>query len=353
MADSRRDTSQTRAQIRRLAYTFGFDVVGFTHPELPSADRQGLQAFLQAGHHGTMGWMAEKEEFRCDPAKMWPEVRTVLVLGMNYGPDHDPLERLKHRHEGVISVYAQGKDYHKVMKGRMKELCKQLKKRLGGDFRVYVDTAPVMEKPLAAQTALGWQGKHTCLVSRKFGSWLFLGEIFTSLILSPDPPETDHCGSCTRCLDICPTNAFPAPGVLDARRCISYLTIEHKGQIPLEFRKAMGNRIYGCDDCLAVCPWNKFARTAGESAFHLREALRAPLLAELAQLDDAGFRAMFSGSPVKRIGRDRFVRNVLVAIGNSEDLELLPVAARLTEDHSELVREMAVWAMGELQALRP
>jgi epoxyqueuosine reductase len=275
-------------------------------------------------------------------------VRSVIMLGINYGPDHDPLEALQRHDRGIVSVYAQGDDYHEVIKPRLKELARWLVGEAGGDVKVFVDTAAVMEKPLAAAAGLGWQGKHTNLVSREFGSWLFLGAVFTTLDLPPDQPDADHCGSCQACLDICPTAAFPAPYRLDARRCISYLTIEHKGPIARELRPLMGNRIYGCDDCLAVCPWNKFAQVGREAKLAARDMLRAPKLAELAALDDAGFRALFAKTAVKRTGRDRFVRNVLIAIGNSGDVALAPAAERLLGDGSALVRGAAVWALGRL-----
>jgi epoxyqueuosine reductase len=295
-----------------------------------------------------MGWMAANAERRGDPGALWPEVRSILMLGVNYGPDSDPLAVLKEQNRGAISVYARGDDYHDLIKTRLKQIGRWLIDRAGGDVKVFVDTAPVMEKPLAAAAGLGWQGKHTNLVSRQFGSWLFLGAIFTTVDLPPDAPESDHCGVCRACLDVCPTAAFPAPYQLDARRCISYLTIEHKGQIPRELRPLMGNRIYGCDDCLAVCPWNKFAVVGRETKLAARQALRAPALADLARLDAAAFRALFAKSAVKRIGRARFVRNVLIAIGNSNDISLAGEAERLLDDESPLVRGAAVWALGRL-----
>lgn len=334
--------------IRAKALELGFDSVGFAPASLPSSAQSGLQEFIAAGHHGDMQWMEEKADRRADPKTLWPEAQSIIVLGHNYAPDFDPMEKLAQKQIGVISSYALNKDYHDVIKKRLKQLGRWLCESYGCEIKVFVDTAPVMEKPLAQQAGIGWQGKHTCVVSREFGSWLFIGNIFTTLPLEPDAAETDHCGNCTRCMDICPTQAFTGERKLDARKCISYLTIEHKGQIPLEFRKAIGNRIYGCDDCLAVCPWNKFAQTAQEQAYHPREALKAPLLRELVQLDDTAFRTLFSGSPVKRIGRDRFVRNVLIAIGNSNDRSLLPVIAPLLEDDNTLVREMAQWAANEL-----
>jgi len=295
-----------------------------------------------------MTWLATTAARRGAPSALWPEVRSVIMLGMNYGPDGDPLAILKARAHGAISVYAQGDDYHDVIKARLKQLARWLTGQAGGDVKVFVDTAAVMEKPLAARAGLGWQGKHTNLVSRHYGSWLFLGAIFTTLRLPADKAEDDACGSCRACLDICPTAAFPQPYRLDARRCISYLTIEHKGPIPRELRASMGNRIYGCDDCLAVCPWNKFAVQGREAKLAARENLRAPGLAELSRLDDAQFRTLFAKSPVKRTGRDRFVRNVLIAIGNSDDVSLAPEAERLLDDASPLVRGAAVWALSRL-----
>jgi epoxyqueuosine reductase len=295
-----------------------------------------------------MEWMATTAARRGNPRALWPQVRSVIVLGLNYGPDTDPLAILRRRDRGAISVYAQADDYHDIIKPRLKALARWLIAQAGGDVKVFVDTAAVMEKPLAAAAGLGWQGKHTNLVSRQFGSWLFLGAIFTTLDLPPDAPETDYCGTCRACIDICPTAAFPAPYRLDARRCISYLTIEHKGPIPRELRAAIGNRIYGCDDCLAVCPWNKFARTGHEMRLASRDELHAARLVDLARLDDTAFRKMFSKSPVKRIGRDRFVRNVLIAIGNSDDTTLAAEAVRLLADSSPLVRGAAVWALSRL-----
>jgi epoxyqueuosine reductase len=299
-----------------------------------------------------MAWMARNAERRGDPRAMWPQARSIVMLGVNYGPDDDPLAILKDSARGAVSVYARGDDYHELIKPRLKNLGRWLIANGGGDIKVFVDTAAVMEKPLAAAAGLGWQGKHTNLVSRQLGSWLFLGAIFTTLDLPADAPERDHCGNCHACLDICPTAAFPAPYRLDARRCISYLTIEHKGQIPRELRPLMGNRIYGCDDCLAVCPWNKFAVAGREAKLAAREVLRAPRLADLARLDDAAFRALFSKSAVKRIGRARFVRNVLIAVGNSGDAALAAEAERLLDDASPLVRGAAVWALGRLDRTR-
>jgi epoxyqueuosine reductase len=323
-----------------------------TRPDAIPRAAAGLRAFLETGSHGDMDWMARNADRRGDPRTLWPEVRAIVMLGLNYGPQDDPLAILKERRHGAISVYAQGDDYHDLLKPRLKSLARWLVDKAGGDVKIFVDTAPVMEKPLAQAAGLGWQGKHTNLVSRAQGSWLFLGAIFTTLELPPDSPERDHCGSCRACLDICPTAAFPAPYRLDARRCISYLTIEHKGPIPRAVRAKLGNRIYGCDDCLAVCPWNKFAQSGREAKLAARAALGAPSLAELSRLDDAGFRALFSKSPVKRIGRARFLRNVLIAIGNAGDTALVPDAERLLDDTSALVRGAAVWALGRLDRKR-
>jgi epoxyqueuosine reductase len=316
--------------------------------EAPPQARERLEAWLADGHHGSMDWMAATAERRADPKALWPETRSVIVLGVNYGPADDPLRTLGARDRGTISIYARGRDYHDVVKGKLKELAGYLTARSGADVKVFVDTAPVMEKPLAEAAGLGWQGKHTVLVSRAFGNWLFLGSIFTTAELPLDAPEADHCGSCRRCLDVCPTDAFPAPYQLDARRCISYLTIEHKGHIAPELRPRIGNRIFGCDDCLAVCPWNKFAEVGREARLSQREDLAAPPLADLADLDDAAFRARFASTPIKRTGRDRFVRNVLIAIGNSGDAALAEEAVRLLDDASPLVRAMAVWATARL-----
>ena len=337
-----------RESIRARAREEGFDAAGFTRARPPEGAAEGLNSFLAQGLHGDMGWMQTTSERRADPKALWPEAKSIVTLGVNYAPAHDPLEALARRDRGAVSVYAQGDDYHEVLKRRLKRLASWIGETYDAEVKIFVDTAPVMEKPLAAVSGIGWQGKHTNLVSREFGSWLFLGSVFTTLELPPDEPERDHCGSCSRCLDICPTRAFPAPYQIDARRCISYLTIEHKGHIAREFREPIGNRIYGCDDCLAVCPWNKFAQSSREMAFRPRIELTAPLLRELSMLDDSAFREVFRRSPVKRIGRDRFVRNVLIAIGNSGDSKLAPAAeARLT-DASPLVRAMAVWALSKL-----
>jgi epoxyqueuosine reductase len=342
------DAQKLSTAIRAQAQAQGFDACRFTDAELPELTSMRLEEAVMEGRHGTMEWLADTLPRRRDPRAMWLQARSAIVLGMNYGPDHDPLEILEMRDRGAISVYAQNRDYHDVIKGRLKHVAQAVASLTGGEVKVFVDTAPLMEKPLAAQAGLGWQGKHTNLVSREFGSWLFLGVILTQAHLPPDEPEQDHCGNCRACLDICPTKAFPRPYQLDARRCISYLTIEHKGPVPHEFRTAIGNRIYGCDDCLAVCPWNKFASTAREARLKARPDLTAPPLAQLAKLDDAAFRAHFSGSPVKRIGRNRFIRNVLIAIGNSGDAALAGSAVPHLRDPDRLVRGAAVWALSRL-----
>ncbi|HTZ04096.1 MAG TPA: tRNA epoxyqueuosine(34) reductase QueG [Xanthobacteraceae bacterium] len=338
--------------LAEAARALGFDAIGVARPDAIAQAAPRLAAFLAAGAHGDMGWLADNAARRADPRVLWPDVRSVIMLGLNYGPDEDPLAVLQQRLCGGISVYARGDDYHEVIKPRLKALGRWLIDAAGGDVKVFVDTAAVMEKPLAAASGLGWQGKHTNLVSRQFGSWLFLGAIFTTLDLPADDAEGDHCGQCRACLDVCPTAAFPAPYRLDARRCISYLTIEHKGPIPRELRAPIGNRIYGCDDCLAVCPWNKFAVAGREAKLAARARLRAPRLADLARLDDAAFRALFAKSPVKRIGRARFVRNVLIAIGNAADASLAGEAERLLGDASPLVRGAAVWALSRLDRPR-
>lgn len=335
--------------IRDRALGLGFDAVGFAPASLGGQARAGLAEFLAAGRHGDMGWMAERSDQRGDPAALWPEARSVVSLGMSYAPEGDPLATLARPDRGNISVYARHRDYHDVVKGKLKHLAQFMVSRFGPEVKVFVDTAPVMEKPLAREAGLGWQGKHTNLVSRRHGSWLFLGEIYTTLDLPPDAPHADRCGSCARCLAACPTDAFPAPYKLDATRCISYLTIEHRGPIPVELRAAMGNRVYGCDDCLAACPWNRFAQAGREAKLRARDDLTAPALAELGMLDDAGFRARFAGSPIKRVGRDRFARNVAIAIGNSGDAALLPVAERLGGDADPVVSEAAEWAMARLR----
>jgi epoxyqueuosine reductase len=338
----------TEDLIRAEAAKLGFDACRFADAREGWAASERLAEFVDHGRHGEMGWMAETLERRSHPTAMWEGARSAVMLGVNYGPDSDPLEALEAKDRATISVYAQGDDYHELIKKRLKRLATWLQGRFGGQLKVFVDTAPLMEKPLAERSGLGWQGKHTNLVSREFGSWLFLGSILTELELTSDGPSGGACGQCQACLDICPTKAFPAPYQLDARRCISYLTIELKGPIPVEFRPALGNRIYGCDDCLAVCPWNKFAAVSREQALHARDALRSPALEDLARLDDPSFRALFSKSPVKRIGRDRFIRNVLYAIGNSGEARLAEVARDLLADPAPVVRGAAVWALSRL-----
>jgi len=323
----------------------GFAVIRIAESDaIPQAADQ-LEAWLAKGHHGDMDWLEERRDERADPRKLWSEVRSVVMLGMNYAGEGDPLAMLAERGKAAISLYARRRDYHDVIKGKLKNVAGLLAARGGADVKVFVDTAPVMEKPLAQAAGLGWQGKHTVLVSREHGSWLLLGAIYTTATLPADAPESDHCGSCTRCLDICPTNAFPQPYQLDARRCIAYLTIEHRGHIDVELRPGIGNRVFGCDDCLAVCPWNKFAEAAQETRLALKGELEALPLADLARLDDAAFRALFAGTPVKRTGRDRFIRNVLIAIGNSGRPDLAGSAAALVTDTSPLVRAMAAWAL--------
>ncbi len=340
--------TRLRAFLEAEARAIGFDTIGVTGPDtIPQAPKR-LQVFLANGHHGSMDWLESRADERGDPQTLWRDVRSVIMLGMNYGPDSDPRAILPRKDRAAISVYAQNRDYHDVVKGKLKMLAGKFAARAGADVKVFVDTAPVMEKPLAGQAGLGWQGKHTNLVSRGFGSWLFLGSIFTTADLERNTAVIDHCGRCTACQDACPTAAFPAPYRLDARRCISYLTIENKEPIPHEFRKALGNRIYGYDDCLAACPWNKFAQIAREAKFTARDELRAPRLGHLLTLDDPAFRALFSGSPIKRIGRDRFLRNVLVAAGNSGDHALIAPCKALLDDPNPLVRGAAVWALSQL-----
>ncbi len=338
--------------LKRRARALGFDAAGIARADEAWEAGARLAEFVAEGRHGEMRWMEDTLARRSAPTAMWADARSALVVALNYGPDHDPLETLAQRETGNISVYARGRDYHDVIKTRLKQLAGEVAQLTGAEVKVFVDTAPLMEKPLAQKAGLGWQGKHTNLVSRDLGSWFFLGTVLTSAALEPDAPESDHCGSCRACLDICPTNAFPAPYQLDARRCISYLTIEHAGPIPREFRAAMGNRIYGCDDCLAVCPWNKFAASASESALFPRAELKSPGFDELAALDDAAFREVFSGSPVKRSGRARFVRNVAVAIGNSGTPRLAASLLPLLDDEAPSVRGASVWALARLDPAR-
>ncbi len=348
--DERNDRRRTglTAFLKSEAAAQGFSLCRITLPDsIPEAPAR-LSAFIAAGRHGTMTWMAETQARRADPRILWSEVRSVVMFGLNYGPDEDPRALQAKPDKGAISVYARNRDYHDVMKGRLKEVATRFAARAGADVKVFVDTAPVMEKPLAAAAGLGWQGKHTNLVSREFGSWLFLGSLFTTAELDIDTPEIDRCGSCRACLDSCPTDAFPAPYQIDARRCISYLTIEHKGVIAKELRPAFGNRIYGCDDCLAACPWNKFAQEASEMKLKAREDLQEPDLRFLLSLDDATFRTFFGGSPVKRIGRNRFIRNCLIAAGNSGSAEFADICFTLLNDEAAEVRGMAVWALSRL-----
>jgi epoxyqueuosine reductase len=336
-------------EIRAKATALGFDAVGFSEARLSPETGARLREFLAAGHHGEMGWLEARADERADPQVLWPEVRSVIALGMSYAPPGDALATVGMPDRGNVSVYARHRDYHDVIKGKLKHLAQFIVSRApGGQVKVFVDTAPVMEKPLAQRAGLGWQGKHSNLVSRAHGSWLFLGEIFTTLDLPPDTPHADRCGTCARCMAACPTDAIPVPYRLEATRCISYLTIEHAGPIPVEFRRAMGNRIYGCDDCLAVCPWNRFAVAGREAKLAARADLEAPRLAELSRLDDAAFRALFAGSPIKRIGRDRFLRNVAIAIGNSGDAALRPEAERLSHEPDLVLAEAGDWAVAQL-----
>jgi epoxyqueuosine reductase len=340
-----------KARLVAQAQALGFEACRVCRPwDVPQVPGD-LAGFVAEGYHGQMGWLAERMHWRGAPQVLWPEARSVIVLAENYSPEEDPMAVVGQPEAGAISVYARGRDYHDVVKKRLKALARWLISEAGGEVKVFVDTAPVPEKPLAQAAGLGWQGKHTNLVSRQLGSWFFLGSVFTTLELPVDEAEVDHCGSCRACLEACPTGAFPAPYRIDARRCISYLTIEHHGPVDPDLRGLMGNRIYGCDDCLAACPWNKFAQAAREVKYAAREGTVAPDLAELAALDDAGFRARFSGSPIKRIGRDRFVRNVLYAIGNSGSARLLPVAQGLLGDPDPVVAEAAAWAVARLRGV--
>lgn len=341
-----RPKRELTAHLRSQARSLGFDAIGVAPAREAWPASARLHEFLTDGRHGDMEWMARPE--RAHPQALWPDARSAVLIGQSYAPRDSSLDLLQRKSEGLVSAYAARRDYHDVIKGKLKQLAQWLARESGAAVRVFVDTAPLMEKPLAERAGLGWQGKHTNLVSREHGSWLFLGAILTSAELEVDAPHEDHCGSCRACLDICPTNAFPAPYQLDARRCLAYLTIEHQGQIPIAFRRAMGNRVFGCDDCLAVCPWNKFAAEAHDTRMALKQELRLAPLAALAALDDAAFRARFAGTPVKRTGRDRFVRNVLCAIGNSGDSALAPAAEALLDDASPLVRGMAVWALKHL-----
>ncbi|MEQ1712101.1 MAG: tRNA epoxyqueuosine(34) reductase QueG, partial [Hyphomicrobium sp.] len=335
--------------LRHEASALGFDAIGITTPAaIDARTGERLMQFLDEGRHGDMSWLATHAGRRRHPSELWPEARSIVMLGVNYAPARDPRLWLQQPMRAAISVYAQGRDYHDILKRNLKTLARKLSEASGAEVKVFVDTAPLMEKPLAEAAGLGWQGKHTNLVSREHGSWLFLGAILTTAVFAPDSPAADHCGSCRRCLDVCPTAAFPAPYQLDARRCLAYLSIEHKGPIPHQFRAAMGNRVFGCDDCLAVCPWNKFAEAAREARFTAGAEAANPPLTELLALDDAAFRARFAGTPVKRTGRDRIVRNALIAAGNARDPSLIAPAEALLGDNSPLVRGMAVWALSQL-----
>lgn len=340
-------TRELVRELRQRADALKFDAFGVAPADNLQSTGAHLLEFTKLGRHGDMDWMVETMHRRVSPRSLMPSARRLVMVGMSYAPATDPLEALNKPANAAISVYAKGRDYHEVLKGRLKELAGLLARRANADVKVFVDTAPLMEKPLATMAGLGWQGKHTNLVSRQHGSWLFLGAILTDALLPLDRPEEDHCGNCRRCLDICPTDAFPAPYQLDARRCIAYLTVEHKGHIPAAYRKPIGNRVFGCDDCLAVCPWNKFAQVAREAKLMARAETDNPPLGELLELDDAAFRLRFSGTPVKRTGRERFIRNCLIAAGNSGDVSLLPAIRRLLDEPSPLIRAMAVWALGE------
>lgn len=344
------DAAAAKAAIRAKALAIGFDLVGFAPAEIGKQPREALAEYLRRGHHGDMAWMADTFERRASPQGLWPDTRSVVVLGLNYGPKGDALALLERPERANISVYARNRDYHDTVKKRLKVLARWMVETFPCEVKVFVDTAPVLEKELAARSGIGWRGKHSVVLSREFGNWLVLGEVYTTLELPPDAPEKDHCGSCSACMTACPTDAFDGPYKVDARRCISYLTIEHKGHIDEEFRAPMGNRVYGCDDCLAVCPWNKFAQQSLEADFMPRVELTLPRLTDLAELDDAGFRQVFSTSPVKRVGRDRFLRNVLIALGNCGDPGVLPTVRRRLDDDSPLVRAMAIWALGRLAA---
>lgn len=355
MPTSISDPARQRLKDRIIARSVqaGFDDIGFTGPGGMADAAAHLNTFIARGRHGDMGWLQDRAAWRGDPAALWPDARSIIMLATSFAPPVDPLQSLLRTDHGAVSVYAARRDYHDVVKGRLKQLAQGLlseARQIGVDaaVKVFVDTAPVMEKPLAAKAGLGWQGKHTNMVSRRHGSWTFLGAIFTTLDLASDEPSPDHCGSCSRCLDICPTGAFPAPYQLDATRCIAYLTVEHQGQIPREFRAAIGNRIFGCDDCLAVCPWNRFASASQDIRLQMRGDLQLPPLAELLALDDGGFRQMFAGTPVKRLGRDRFLRNVLVAVGNAGQVGMVEQVRTLLRDPAPLVRGMAVWALSQL-----
>lgn len=352
MSEKAQNSSAPAPWLKALAQSEGFDLARITGVSEDWAAKDHLRLFIESGHHGQMGWLQDTFTRRSHPRELWPEARSALLVGQNYGPDTDPLDLVAQTELANISVYARGRDYHEIMKGRLKRVAQLFAHKTGAGVKVFVDTAPIMEKPLAQKAGLGWQGKHTNLVARNWGSWLFLGVMLTDLDLPADAPETDHCGACTACLDICPTKAFPAPYQLDARRCIAYLTIEHQGPIPREFREAIGNRVFGCDDCLAICPWNKFAQQTAEIRFHAPDQRRAPLWRDMLALDDAAFRALFQGSPVKRLGYCRFLRNVLIGVGNSGQRDLLgDVLIRLDDEHT-LIRGAAIWALWKLDRNR-
>ncbi len=340
--------SELKPALKKQAFQEGFDLIGITSAALPELNKIAFAEFLINNWHGDMLWMEEKKQRRESPTHLWPEAKSVIMLAMNYGPEKNPLPELKKTKNGVISCYAKGKDYHDIVKKKLKNLARWFVAETGAEVKVFVDTAPVMEKPLAMQAGIGWQGKHTNMVSPKLGSWTFLGAIFTTHELELDKEEKDHCGSCRKCLDICPTNAFPKAYKLEAKKCISYLTIEHQGMIDRDLRSKMGNRIYGCDDCLAICPWNKFAKKANEARFLARDEIDNPPLKDLLKLDDASFRDKFRGTPIKRTGRNRFIRNCLIAAGNSKDQELVRDVQTHLNDESELVRATSVWAMEQL-----
>lgn len=339
---------ELKSALIKQAKSEGFSSVGLTMADVPEKNQEAFKNFLSSDWHGDMQWMEEKQKRRLSPTYLWPDAKSIIMLAMNYGPEENPLPELKKTKNGVISCYAKGKDYHDIVKKKLKNLARWFVAETGAEVKVFVDTAPIMEKPLAMQAGIGWQGKHTNMVSKEFGSWTFLGAIYTTHQLEEDEPEIDHCGSCRKCLDICPTNAFPTAYKLDARRCISYLTIEHRGHIPREFRKNIGNRIYGCDDCLAICPWNKFAKTANETRFLARADIDNPPLKELLKLDDQSFRTKFSGTPIKRTGRNRFIRNCLIAAGNSGDVSLMDDVTQHLNDNEAVVRGPAIWALSQL-----
>ena len=344
----KQSTANLKESIIEKSKECGFDVIKITKPKVDKKNKDYFDKFLLKKFHGEMDWLEAKKERRKSPKKLWNDVETIIMLGMNYGPDHDPLENIKYKNTGNISVYARGDDYHDIIKKRLKMLGRWLIQEIESEIKVFVDTAPVMEKHLAQKAGLGWQGKHTNLVSREFGSWLFLGSIYTNIFIEPDEEESDHCGNCNSCIDICPTQAFPEPYKLDARKCISYLTIEHKGAIPKNLRSKIGNRIYGCDDCLAICPWNKFAKESNEMKFSSKHNQKSLSLNELSLLNDKDFRLMFSRSPIKRIGRNRFLRNVLIALGNSKSDSSISYIKRNLQDQSPIVRGAAVWAITQI-----